>query len=313
MTSNVVIGVTSYNGAERLSWLLRSLWLRTPEIRSGQVSVVVVDDGSPRRDETRRMIEETKQCDEVRAGGAFSLLYLEHSANRGISAGWNTATRATDASLVVLINDDVIVSDKWLPPLVHILTHSPGVGCVGQNWHAFLREDVPELLRSKDSDRNVVPRDPVSKEQRPERRELEPCNPGRVMAPTGQLFAFRREDFNAIGGFDETYLSMYEESCFNTSMCADRRKIGVQLNWPFNWHQWSATFATNPELRASERLAASRTHYRKKWGVPEGTHEFEYTNPKHLGSIGDVDLEWLRPSGEVARGTLQTDGTYVDR
>jgi hypothetical protein len=51
------------------------------------------------------------------------------------------------------------------------------------------------------------------------------------MVPTGQLFAFRMADFNAIGGFDEGYKSFYEESCFSTSMSAYLKKIGVQLNW----------------------------------------------------------------------------------
>lgn len=289
----ISIGIPTYNGAWRLNNLLKSIYLRTPEIALEQAHVVVVDDGSTVRSVSAVVEEWAKK---------MPLTLIDHGKNLGISAGWNTAVRAHACDYAVLINDDVIVSKDWLRSLIYVLENSPGVGCVGQNWNAFLAEDVEKLLESASSDLDVVPRDPMTKIHVPERRNLEGCDPGRVMAPTGQLFGFRRSDFDAIGGFDETYRSFYEESCFGTSV-AKRGLIGCQLNWPFNWHMWSATFGTNPELKASERMAASREHYRQKWAVPEGIHEFEYTNPKYLGAIGDVEVKFLR-QGEPASAVL---------
>lgn len=300
MTS-ITIGVPTYKGAARVANLLRSIELRTP---LDGVRVVLVDDGSPGDEvaETRRVAVEWK--------GRLPLDFYEHGGNRGISAGWNTASRALDSETIVLVNDDVIVSRGWLEAFLYVLEKSPGVGVVGANWHAFLPEDVGGLLAGPDSDRDVIPRDPVTKAQDPSRRQYEDCGPGRVMAPCGQLFAFRRKDYDAIGGFDESYKSFYEESCFGTSMAA-RGLIGVQLSAPFNWHQWSATFTASPELRADQRLAESRAHYRRKWSVPDGVHEFEFTNPKYLGAIGDVPIEFLRRGGP-ARGVLRQDGAFVE-
>jgi glycosyltransferase involved in cell wall biosynthesis len=300
----ITIGIPTYNGAWRLGNLLKSIYMRTPELASGEARVVVVDDGSPQVEQTRRVVMEWSS--------KMPLDFVEHGSNRGISAGWNTATRLHGSEYVALINDDVIVSESWLKALIYVLANSPGAGVVGQNWHAFLAEDVPPLLESPTSDRAVVPRDPVTKEHRPERRELEPGNPGRVMAPTGQLFGFRRSDFDTIGGFDESYKSFYEESCFGTSMAAVCKKIGVQLNWPFNWHMWSETFRTNHELVANERLEQSRAHYRAKWQVPHDIHEFDYTNPKHLGAVGDVEVKFLRgPTNTPAGGVLRQDGAFI--
>jgi GT2 family glycosyltransferase len=300
----VNIGIPTYNGAERLSWLLESIVMRTPELASGDVEITVVDDGSPNPDATRRIVEAAET----------PIRYIEHGTNRGIPAGWNAASRATDAPINVLINDDVVVAQGWLTSLVYVLENSPGVGCVGQNWHAFLPEDVPTLLSGPESDRDVIPRDPVSKQQEPSRRtSLEDTWPGRVMCPTGQLFAFRREDFDVIGGFDETYISFFEESCFNTSM-AKMGKIGVQTTWPFNYHLWSATFGQNPELQAGVRMEASRMHYRRKWEIPDRIAlgaEFDYTNPTYLGAIGDVEVAFLRKDGPW-RGVLRQDGAFVD-
>jgi O-antigen biosynthesis protein len=295
----VTLGVSSYNGAVRLDWLLKSIAMRTP---LSNVRIVVVDDGSPRVAETRAVAE--------RWIPDLPLTYIEHGKNRGISAGWNTASRAEQSEIVVLLNDDVIVSAGWLEALVHALDHSPGVGVVGQSWHAFLPEDVPALLASATSDRDVVPRDPGTKAPTPERRTLyEDTYPGRVMCPTGQLFAFRREDYDAIGGFDENYISMYEESDFGTAMAA-RGLIGLQTTWPFCWHQWSATFAANPELRPDLRIAHSRAYYRQKWKVPDGIGEFDYTNPMYLGAIGDVTVEVLTKTG-TRRGVLRADGAFL--
>jgi len=300
------IGVTTYNGGGRLAWLLRSLAMRTPELRSGDAIITIVDDGSPDHSAIRAAVDGFPD---------LPIRCMLHEINRGISAGWNTATRAIDAPIDVLLNDDVIVSSDWLAPLVYVLEHSPDVGVVGQNWHAFLAGDVPGLLATPASDVEVVPRDPVSKAQEPDRRiKFEDTWPGRVMAPTGQLFAFRREDFDAIGGFDEAYKSFFEEIDFGTAMAAKLKKIGVQTSWPFNYHLWSATFGQNPELQAGVRMESSRDHYRSKWQVPSSFSrgsEFDHTNPTHLGAVGDVEIGFLRKDGPW-RGVLRQSGAFVD-
>lgn len=320
----ITIGIPTFNGAWRLSNLLKSIWLRTPELTSGEARVVIVDDGSPNIEQTRKVIAEWKD--------KIPLDFVEHGTNMGISAGWNTASRFHSSEIVVLANDDVIVPSanldagiSWLRPMTHVLEHSPGVGVVGPNWHAFVADDVAKLLESRDSDREVVPRDPVSKAPTPSRRDLEPCDPGRVMAPGGQLFAFRRSDFDLIEGFDEGFKSFFEESSYGTSMAAGRKDaaspqvlkpmIGVGLNWSQAWHMWSQTFKENPQLEADERMRVSRTRYYQKWAVPGSFgNPFDYTNPTHLGSIGEVEIKFLRGiSGEKWRAVFRQDGACINQ
>lgn len=298
MQDRVTIGIPTYNGAQRLDWALKSLSMRT----TGSIpfDIVVVDDGSPNVQGTRDVCSR------------YSTRLIEHGSNKGIPAAWNTLTNAFENRLVVLINDDVIVpSGGWLESLTYCLDNSPNVGVVGESWHAFLPDEAGALLAGTESDRNVTPRDPMKVADASRREKYEDTNPGRVMCPTGQLFAFRRNDHGRIGGFDERFKSFYEESDFGTSM-AKAGLIGVQLTWPFCWHLWSATFAQNPELQAGQRIANSRALYRQKWQVPDGIHEFDYTNPKYLGGIGDVEVKFLRKGGARWRGTLRTDGAFVD-
>lgn len=298
----VAIGVTTYNGASRAGNLFHSIGQRTPKSIDWQV--VLVDDGSPNVHQTRELAKLWKD--------SLRLTYIEHGRNRGISAGWNTAARALDCKYVVLINDDVIVSKGWLESLVFALEHSPQVGVVGMSWHAFVLGDVHQLIKEPDSDLYAAPRDPLSKVEDLNRRGFEDCNPGRVMAPTGQLFAFRRADFDRLGGFDENYLSFYEETDFGTALARDG-KIGLQINWPHCWHMWSATFTASPELQAEQRRLASHTHYCKKWNIPGEffNHPFDFTNPTYLGAVGDVPVEFLKKDGSVGRGVLRKDGAYI--
>lgn len=307
----VTVGIPTYNGAHRVEQLLQSIWMRTPELdklAGGGIQIVLVDDGSPRVEETRRVANAW--------GARMPLHYVEHGQNRGISAAWNTAARAFDARIVVLCNDDVIVSSDWLESLVHALDHSPGIGCVGQSWHGFKDEDVPGLLAGPFSDREVTPRDPLGNPS-PERRTMfEDCNPGRVPCVTGQLFALRRADFDAIGGFDERMKSFFEESTMGFEMARKLGKIGMQLNWPFCFHRWSQTFKDNPELDAGGRMEHSRNVFRERFGVPGHVprgQEFTWANPTLINHIGDVDVEFLRKGRRIEKGTLRADGAYVAR
>lgn len=307
----VVLGISSYNGSKRLDWLLRSIWLRTH--RSLDFHVVVVDDGSTAVDMTRAVVFQWMD--------RLPLSYIEHKGNRGISAGWNTATRALDARDVVLLNDDVIVPSagrtSWLEPMLFALHENPKVGGVGINWHAFLPEDVPRLLESETSDQEVTPRKCAADEHKslaPERRAYEDMGPGRVMCPTGQCFAFRRADFDAIGGFDEGYQSFFEESSFGTAMAAQLGKIGMQMNFPMCWHRWGATFAENPELRAGERMVRSRQRYIEQWKVPAeyqsheaGRNVFDWTHPLHMGAIPDVTVKYMKKDGSIGESVLRQD------
>lgn len=297
MNKKITIGITTYNGASRVNELLASIKLRTDDKLISDLNIVLVDDGSPNSAQTKSVFNKWNN--------ELPISYVEHKVNRGISAGWNTASRMFNNEYVVLVNDDVIVSSGgWLDALIYPLEHSPSVGGVGVNWHAFLDEDVVELLAAATSDQGVIPRDPGSKNPTPERRKYEEMGPGRVMCPGGQLFAFRRSDFDILGGFDEKYKSFFEESDFGTAMAAKLKKIGVQLNWPMCWHRWSATFGANPELAAHKRMLVSRQWYIEKWNVPKEFHgdrpgPFDYTNPLYLGPLPPVEVNFLR-NGRIA-------------
>jgi GT2 family glycosyltransferase len=75
-----------------------------PQARAAGAEVLVVDDGPD--DDTRAIA--------ARHGAR----YLPHAAPRGLNAARNTALRATDASLVCFVDDDVEARPGWLAALL---------------------------------------------------------------------------------------------------------------------------------------------------------------------------------------------------
>jgi glycosyltransferase involved in cell wall biosynthesis len=75
-----------------------------PQARAAGAEVLVVDDGPD--DDTRAI------------AASHGARYLPHAAPRGLNAARNTALRATDASLVCFVDDDVEARPGWLAALL---------------------------------------------------------------------------------------------------------------------------------------------------------------------------------------------------
>jgi hypothetical protein len=188
----------------------------------GKFNMVLLDDGSP-SPASRALAKNT-----ARKWGAE---FIQHDANKGIPAGWNSLTRSGDEEVVVLLNDDIEVLDKhWLTIGVDFLLTSGEAGMkIGPvGWPTINRDPVSGVIFFDEKD------------TWPE--------PGLCGAPTGCCFLFTRKLFDEIGGFWEELISFYEETTFG----CEAARLGyypVQLGNPTMAHNHSITFASNPELQ----------------------------------------------------------------
>ena len=106
--------------------------------------------------------------------------------NRGVAPGWNAAAAAADAEVLVFCNDDVSLRPDSLALLHRALVEHPEAGIVGPEGSRFdfrTGRGIEWL-----SVRGLEP------------GTLVPCD-----VVSGFLFAVRRRDFEAVGGFDEAY------------------------------------------------------------------------------------------------------------
>jgi GT2 family glycosyltransferase len=280
---SVAIGIPTYNGAERLDYLLQSITLWTHEIPQ----IAILDDGSPPLG--ARRIRDV--CEK------WKVKLLEHEENLGIAKSWNDLTNHFDSEVMVLLNDDVLVSKSWLKCLVYFLENNK-CGSASLPFYFIEPEDAKKILRRE----TVVPREPITK--KPALSKLneirEEMAPGILMCPAGNVFGFKREMYNLVGGFDERFKSFFEESDFGTKL-AQKGYKSYGLTYPMLWHVWSQTFRENPELEAQKTIRESHNAYIEKWGVPEEFFgkPFDYTNPKFMSKISKQKIKWMGANGKL--------------
>jgi len=278
----ILVGAPTYNTSGRLSTLFRSFHEKTPVDWKKQCVLVGLDDGSP----TIEAREEAEMAC-IDSGAEF----IQHETNRGIPAAWNSLTRFADTEFTVLFNDDIeIIDPAWLKAAITMLEKNPVVGVVG--WPTINTD--PDLIDPE-----------TGKPKIHYRQDQDAVEPGACGAPVGCSFAFRRADFDAVGGFWEELISFYEETDFGFEMWKMGRR-NYMLPWPAVVHWHSQTFAKNSELNYTEidgakigRMDRSRRMFAEKWGCDLDTDSpQDKLHAKYLDPIEAVELTWLMPDGE---------------
>lgn len=236
----VGIGISTYNGANRVDELLASLEKHTDPIEGGY-EVHVVDDGG--REGNYERLREV--C------GNYGASVERHERNLGISATWNHLTRHFNSEYVVLLNDDLVLVDGWFDALVYFAENNK-FATAGLPLHAPLKTGKP-YSGWKKTKHGWKPFLALPKDK-----------PLRCPCAPGPCFIFKRVLFDFVGGFDETYLSFYEELDFALRLA----KFGYAsyiLPSPWIYHYWARTFAENPELGCKGRMESSRATFFYKW------------------------------------------------
>jgi O-antigen biosynthesis protein len=136
-----------------------------------------------------------------------SVVVVDLGVNRGVAPGWNAAARAARGEVLVFTNDDVVLGPDSLAVLAQALVEHRQAGVVGPDGN---RWDISEAPRQIDAvDPSHLPRG-----------EMLGCD-----APSGFLMATRREVWEAVDGFDESYAPCI---CEDLDFCwAVRRRLGL--------------------------------------------------------------------------------------
>jgi GT2 family glycosyltransferase len=251
----VLIGIPTLNGPDRFNRALASIAECTPFDRY-DVKVITIDDGS-----TPANLEANKEVlfRQLTLLRKANLEMLMHMARKGIAASWNALSRFEPADVVVLLNDDIEVVPRWLDVLVHAVTKNPQIGMVSLNQYTALtkgqhRAAHPDLLP------HVAEPILAYRESRLMRAQ------GQLLAAQGSIFAFRREVYDLVGGFDERYFCFYEELDFGVA-CCERGLVHAIADYPVVYHMGGATLSEPQNLDAKAQLVRSRALFHEKWGA----------------------------------------------
>jgi len=155
--------------------------------------------------------------------------------NYGLTGACNRGADAARGEVLVLLNNDTEVEPGWLAALVEALAEHPEAGSVASKMLLFDRRDTLHTagdLYGVDGiprNRGVWERDEGQYDEAIE-----------IFSACGGASAYRREAWEAVGGFDEDFF-MY---------CED-----VDLGWRLQLAGYRAVFA--PRARVYHRLSAT--------------------------------------------------------
>jgi GT2 family glycosyltransferase len=241
----VAVVIPTWNSATLLPPLLDSL-----AAGAAAVELLVVDNGS--RDGTVELLRERR---------------VEHLAlptNLGFAAAMNRGVAATGAPFVLGLNADTVVVSGAIEALVAALAADPGLGgvqpCILQLESSGPGDPAAARLYSAGME---LTRDGRAVEAGAGEPRSNAYLRGReIFGVCGAACLLRRELFTALGGYDESYVSFYEDVDLNVRARVLGRRFAY-VPEAVVWHagnvSWQAGFerpgAENARLVARNRIA----------------------------------------------------------
>jgi glycosyltransferase involved in cell wall biosynthesis len=231
-----VIGISTYKGAERITWALKSIGRLV-----GLFSVVIVDDGSPLPDfaETTSLIQTLK----------FPVTLCRFPVNRGLAATCNEILRHSEGRSVVLLDDDALLPPNFLRVLDCVFDNKIAVaGFVGEK--SMYGKAIEELAADKDV--------PISGTDRPPEFTTELS--GFCYAINGNLVPL----VDPKTRFDNIYKHYLHDADFCCQQ-AEKKIPSFKFFWPRIPHLEHATLDAYEELKAEDSIKRDFRMFNIKW------------------------------------------------
>lgn len=196
MESRTAVVILNFNGESMLTRFLPSVVEHTPDAR-----IVVADNGS------------TDNSVSVLRTSFPSVEVLELGENYGFAEGYNRALAQIDATYYVLLNSDVEVTPRWLPPLVELLDNDAAVAACQPKILACNNRTHFEYAGASGGfiDAYGYPfcRGRIFDTVEEDKGQYDaPCH---IFWATGAALAVRSDVFRSMGGFDGRFFAHMEE------------------------------------------------------------------------------------------------------
>lgn len=260
----VTLGIPTYGGANLLNLALNSIHKSVSLAGYSNFDVLVVDDGSP-ANEAKQIRKVVKTwSDQIE-----NLRLFRGSKNMGNVARDNTIVEESEGDIIVLLDSDVIVPNRWFCSLFHFLSNNKKVGVASYLSEKVSMEQATELMK---------------------KRHITAIGSGRAPERATQLasyaYGFTRESYKLTSGFDERFKYFTGDSDFCVQL-AEKGLMSYRLLYPMVYHFEHATYNTYPELKANQTMKRDVACFHKKWGASP-----KQTEQKFLEEIKPQQITW---------------------
>lgn len=230
------IVIPTYNGLHLLREAIASIRNCTSE----PYELIIVDNGST--DGTIPYLQE------------HNIVFISHPANTGFPVACNWGLRLARGEYLMLLNNDVLVTDHWLGNMLQHLKRDPLIGIVGPLSNFVSGKQQIAMTGSYTETASRVMAEAYG--------QFEITN--RVI---GFCMLFRRELREKIGWLDERFSPGHFEDddyCYRARLAGYRIAIAKDA---YVYHHGSASFKRGDQLAVTQLLARNRQQFIDKWGV----------------------------------------------
>lgn len=281
----VSIVILAWNQLEYTRQCLASIERHTPEAHE----IICVDNGST--DGTRSWLREqaTRQA---------NLTIITNRENRGFARGCNQGIETAKGELILLLNNDVIVTPHWLSGLIDCLLLHSHSGIVGPLTNSI--SGVQQLPSIGYTDLAALEDFAIDYREKYRHRRI----PQRRIV--GFCMLFRRSLVDQIGLLDERFGSgNFEDDdfCIRAALAGYTNLIAGDV---FIHHFGSATFRGNG-LDYATSITGNHNLFREKWAVPTTDKEL-LRQIVVLKTLEKSETLYQRGNTEEAFQTLLLEG-----
>jgi GT2 family glycosyltransferase len=257
----VSIVTLSWNAPGYTKKALESIRERTSE----PYEVIVVDNGSG--EETLSMLAAVDDP---------HVRIIYNKTNRGFAGGNNDGIAIAEGEYIVLLNNDVVVTDGWLDGLLDPFARQPGVGVTAPRSNIVVgHQQLTSLTYSTE---------PAMQTFAAQRRDELAATGYFADRAIGLCLCVDRTVFEHVGGLDERFgLGNFEDDDFSIRVRAAGYGIYV-CNDVFIHHFGSRSFAAN-NVDYSKTMEENWRKFSAKWGLPSVMPATGY-NSQHASSGG---------------------------
>jgi GT2 family glycosyltransferase len=271
--TNIDVVTTTYRNTEKLKICLSTVLDRTSHVEYKWH--LWANDPN---DEVKSIIHDSIFADDIMFTDRIEPIFNDTNSG-SFSSNNNEAAAEGSADYILFLNDDIEpVNDTWLLNMMSVLDNDPNVGAVGALLVYPDRKTIQHCGVIFSPKTNNLPFH-VMYRQSVDKVYSFISVPRYYQCVTAACMLVRRKDFEAVGGFEESYYYMYEDVdlCLKLKEQLNKRCVyspGAQL---IHHEGISGTFKNHPKLNENIGI------FRKRWtGKYLNDLEFYLGDPRFM-------------------------------